>query len=60
MKSLRFASLLALLLMAASVRARATAQSVLGRLESDIRQANGQPAAAATIPQKVYSWRSCA
>ena len=54
MKSLRFASLLALLLMAASVSAPATAQSVLGRLESDIRQANGQPAAAATSPQKVY------
>ena len=54
MKSPRIASLLTLLLTAAGVSAPATAQSVLGRLESDIRQANEQPAATATIPQKVY------
>ncbi len=54
MKSPRIASLLTLLLTAAGVCVPATAKNVLGRLESDIRQANGQPTATATVPQKVY------
>ena len=47
------ASLL-LLMTAGGICVPATAQNVLGRLESDIRQANGQPAAIAAPAPKVY------
>ncbi len=47
-------SVLALLVTAGGICVPAAAQNVLGRLESDIRQANAQPAATATVAPKVY------
>jgi hypothetical protein len=53
MKSTSMISLL-VLFVTAGVSAPATAQNVLGRLESDIRQANGQPPAPPAAPRRVY------
>ena len=41
-------------ILVASAAATGAAQNVLGRLESDIRQSNGQPAAAAPAVPRVY------
>jgi hypothetical protein len=54
MKSTKLFSLVTLLAMSGGVTLPATAQNVLGRIESDIRQANGQPTATFTVAPKVY------
>jgi hypothetical protein len=53
MKSTKLLSLITVLV-AGSTAMPAIAQNLLGRLESDIRQANGQPAATTSVAPRVY------
>jgi hypothetical protein len=53
MKWTQSAKLLAILAVAGGLAATASAQDVLGRLESEIRQASGQPETAAKLPPRV-------